>query len=79
MPLVLVMVRSSPRQLQSIEWAVAGLDGLAGETTLHGQEEIWVPELVTDEATSGTESFAAGTPTEVALEPRPQEGGGLDA
>lgn len=78
MPLVLVMAWSTPRQLQSIEWAVADLD-VAGKVTLHGQESIWEPELVTGDAASDVESFSAGTPIEPVVEPRKQEGTDLDA
>ncbi|MFB8230152.1 hypothetical protein [Cellulosimicrobium sp. NPDC055967] len=59
MPLVLVMVWSMPRQLQSIEWAVAELDG-DGKVQLHGQEALWEPEIVADDATSDVESFDSG-------------------
>lgn len=36
MPVVLVMVHSSPRQLQSIEWAVAELDRESEEVSFRG-------------------------------------------
>lgn len=73
MPLVLVLVESSPRQLQTIDWAVATLDD-TGAVTLHGREPIWVPEVVVDHAASDVDSFDAGTPTGVKLQPREQEG-----
>jgi hypothetical protein len=72
MPLVLVMVRSSPRQLQSIEWAVAVL-GDSGEVQVRGQECIWEPELIADEAASDVESFDAGTPVQPVVEPQAQD------
>ena len=78
MPLVLVMVFSTPRQLQSIEWAVADLDG-NGKVTLHGQEGIWEPEFVAADLASDVESFASGTPIEPVIEPREQEGTDPDA
>lgn len=72
MPLVLVMVHSSPRQLQSIEWAIAVLDD-SGKVKLHGQESIWEPELNADKATSDVESFDSGTPVAPAVELQKQE------
>ncbi|MFM9272323.1 hypothetical protein [Pseudarthrobacter sp. NKDBFgelt] len=74
MPLVLVMVQSSPRQLQSIEWAVAELDEQTGEVKLHGQESIWEPEFNVDDAAIDVESFDSGTPTGPTIEPQEQEG-----
>jgi hypothetical protein len=61
MPLVLVMVESTPRQLQSIEWAVAGLDD-AGKVELRGRETIWAPELGADGTASDVEPFNSGMP-----------------
>lgn len=78
MPLVLVMVRSSPRQLQSIEWAIAVLDD-SGKVKLHGQERIWEPEAVHDDAASDVESFDSGTPIAPAVVLRKQEGTHPDA
>ncbi|MCW2900399.1 MAG: hypothetical protein JWO67_2664 [Streptosporangiaceae bacterium] len=78
MPLVLVMVESTPRQLQSIEWAVAVLDG-EGKVELRGQEAIWEPEPVADGTASGIESFDSGVPVAPKVEPREQEGSGPDA
>lgn len=74
MPVVLVMVQSSPRQLQSIEWAVARLDQETDKVTLHGQESIWEQELVADGAASDVESFDSGTPNGPTVEPQEQEG-----
>lgn len=79
MTLVLVMIRSSPRQLHSIDWAVAELDIASGEVSLHGQESIWEPEGTQSAAAAEVESFASGTPTGPAIEPREQEGKGPDA
>lgn len=79
MPLVLVMVQSSPRQLQSIDWAVAGLDQETGVVTLHGQESIWEPELKVDDAANDVESFDNGTPTGPTIEPRERKGTGPNA
>jgi hypothetical protein len=78
MPVVLVMVWSTPRQLQSIEWAVADLDAV-GKVTLHGQEIIWEPELAAVGAASDVESFSDGSPVEPVVEPRKQEGTDPDA
>ncbi|MFC4944732.1 hypothetical protein [Pseudonocardia sp. GCM10023141] len=78
MPLVLVMVESVPRQLQSIEWAVAVLDG-GGKVELRGREAIWVPEPVADGDTSGVASFDSGVPVSPKVEPRVKEGPGPDA
>lgn len=44
MPVVLVMVWSTPRQLQSIEWAVAVLDD-SGKVELRGRESLWEQSL----------------------------------
>lgn len=79
LPVVLVMVDSSPRQLQSIGWAVAELDRENGEVSFHGQETIWQPEPVTESDATGVESFDSGTPIPPAVEPREQEGTDPDA
>lgn len=78
MPLVLVMIWSTPRQLQSIEWAVADLDD-AGKVTLHGQQSIWGPEFVAADAAFDVESFSEGEPTEPIVEPREEKGANPDA
>lgn len=78
MPVVLAMVRSSPRQLQSIEWAVAELDD-TGQVKLHGHEPIWEPEANVDAVAPDVESFDRGTPVEPAIEPREQEDTDPDA
>ncbi len=72
MPLVLVMVWSTPRQLQSIEWAVAVLDD-AGKVQLRGQECIWEPELVDAAVVSDVESFDSGIPVTPTVELQKQE------
>lgn len=74
MPLVLVMVQSSPRQLQAIEWAVAELDQATGKVKLRGQEIIWEPEPNVDEAAADAESFDSGVPAGPTVEPQQQEG-----
>lgn len=71
MPLVLVMVWSTPRQLQSIEWAVAVLDE-SGKVALRGQESLWEPEVAADDVSSDVESFDSGTPEGPTIEPREQ-------
>lgn len=73
MPVVLVMVWSTPRQLQSIEWAVADLDDV-GKVNLRGRENIWEPEFVAADASSDVESFSEGEPVEAVVEARKQEG-----
>lgn len=78
MPLVLVLVESTPRQLHSIEWAVAVLDG-EGKVELRGREAIWEPEPVADGNASGIESFDSGSPVEPKVEAREQEESGRDA
>jgi hypothetical protein len=78
MPLVLVMVWSTPRQLQSIEWAVAVLDD-AGMVELRGQESIWEPELIADGAASDVESFDSGTPVAPVVELQKQDRPRTDA
>lgn len=72
MPVVLAMVYSSPRQLQSIEWAVAELDE-TGKVKLHGHESIWEPEANVEAVTSDVESFDRGAPVEPVIEPRERE------
>ena len=78
MPLVLVMVWSTPRQLQSIEWAVAVLDD-AGKVQLRGQECIWEPELIADDAASDVESFDSGAPVAPVVELQKQDRPQTDA
>lgn len=76
MPVVLVMVTSTPRQLRSIEWAVAvlGDDG----TELRGQEAIWESEPATAGNASGDEAFDSGPPKMPQVEPRDEEGSESD-
>ena len=78
MPLVLVMVQSTPRALQSIEWAIAVLDN-EGKVELRGQESLWEPEPATNDATARVESFDSGAPVEAKVEPREREGSRPDA
>lgn len=78
MPLVLVLVASTPRQLRSIEWAVAVLNG-EGKVELRGQEAIWEPEPVADGNAPGIKSFDSGVPVAPKVEPREQEKPGPDA
>lgn len=72
MPLVLVMVWSTPRQLQSIEWAIAALDD-SGKVELRGQESLWEAERIADDMSSAVESFDSGTPEGPTIEPREQD------
>ncbi|MGB3763309.1 MAG: hypothetical protein WA966_08800 [Ornithinimicrobium sp.] len=78
MPLVLVMVTSTPRQLQSIQWAVGVLDA-EGKVELRGLEAIWEPKPAADDNTSRVESFDSGSPVVPKVEPREQEGPGPHA
>lgn len=73
MSVVLVMVESNPRRLQSIEWAVAVLNE-DGKVELLGVEPIWVPEPDADATASEMESFDSGQPIEPTVEAREQEG-----
>lgn len=73
MPLVLVVVQSTPTQLQSISWAIATLDMSTGEVSTHGTETIWEAESITDAEAPTVESFDSGPPAGPTLEPRPQE------
>lgn len=87
MPVVLVMVHSSPRQLQAIDWAVAELDRETGEVGFRGEETLWQPdwqpdwqsEPVADSDASDVESFDSGAPVVPALEPLRQERPQFDA
>lgn len=79
MPLVLVMVQSSPRQLQSLEWAIAELNHVTGEVVLRGQETIWEPELNAADASFDVESFDSGAPVAPAVELQKQEATQSDA
>lgn len=72
MPLVLVMVWSTPRQLQSIEWAVAVMDD-SGKVELRSQQSLWEPEFVADDVSLDVESFDSGTPEGPTIEPREQD------
>lgn len=73
MPVVLVLVRSTPRQLQAIQWAVAGLDG-TGLVELHGLESIWEPEAASVDVASDVEPFDSGAPVVPVVEVVAQEG-----
>ncbi|GAA4885545.1 hypothetical protein [Serinicoccus chungangensis] len=78
MPLVLVLVASTPRQLQSIVWAVAMLHG-DGTVELRGQEVVWEPEPVIEGNASRVEAFDSGSPVLPKVEPRKEEGSGPNA
>lgn len=78
MSLVLVIVDSSPRQLRSIQWAIAVLDENA-KTQLHGQESIWESEIVADDAVEAVESFDSGTPDTPVVELQQQDRPRTDA
>lgn len=74
MPVVLVKVCSSPRQVQAIAWAVAEPDRETSEVSCRGEETIWQAEPAIESDVSDVESFAAGTPVEPVVGPREQEG-----
>lgn len=72
MSVVLVMINSAPRRMQSIEWALAVLNE-DGKVELRGVEPIWVPEPDADATASDVESFDSGQPIEPTVEAREQE------
>lgn len=71
MPLVLIMVWSTPRRLQCIEWAIAVLAD-SGNVELRGRESLWERELSANESSSDVESFDSGTPEGPKIEAREQ-------
>lgn len=78
MPVVLILVRSVPWQLQKIEWAVARLNA-DGKVEFHGLQAIWEPELDAGDPTSDVEAFDSGTPTAPVVELQKQDRPGPDA
>ncbi|QCR42096.1 hypothetical protein C1N74_16005 (plasmid) [Microbacterium sp. SGAir0570] len=60
MPVVLVMVHSTPRQLSSIDWAVA--EYRSGQVHLHGEESIWSDDYAGEGIDFDVESFDSGVP-----------------
>ena len=78
MPLVLVMIESSPRLLQSIQWAIAVLDE-EGKVVLRGQESIWEPERSLDADVLDVETFDSGAPTVPVMEVHEQKRPSPDA
>lgn len=78
MPLVLVLVASTPWQLQSIEWAIAVLDS-DGKVDLRGQETIWEIESAAAGSAIDIEAFDSGSPVMPKIEPRNDEGVAQDA
>lgn len=79
MPMVLVTVQSSPRQLQSIHWGVAVLDEATGKVELRGQESIWEPDALVEGNATNMVSFDAGTPVGPAVTLQAHEGTHPDA
>lgn len=79
MPLILVIVDSSPTQLNSISWTIARFDPDTEEVSTHGLECIWEPDFVSAPATIGVEPFDSGNPESPIVEPRPVEETGPDA
>lgn len=78
MPVVLVMVESSPRLLQSMQWAIAVQDQ-DGKVVLRGQETIWEAELSADAQEFAVESFDSGAPAVPVVELQEKEGYDPDA
>lgn len=78
MPVVLVLVHSSPSRIASVEWAVATLNE-SGRVVLHGPEEIWTPESDPGVSAFEVESFDSGSPDLPDIALRPQEWTGDDA
>lgn len=72
MPVVLVMIESTPRRMQSIGWAVAVLNE-DGKIELRGEEPIWMPAPNADATASEVESFDSGQAIEPTVEAREQE------
>lgn len=76
MPVVLVMVHSTPRQLTSIDWAV--VEYTSGAVRTHGEVTIWEATAETGIATDDVESFDSGThagpPVEPQIQDRPSDG-----
>lgn len=70
MPVVLVMVHSTPRRLSSITWAVA--EYRAGQVHLHGEDAIWSGDFSGEGMDIEVESFDSGVPAPpvVALQAR---------
>ena len=66
MPVVLVMVHSTPRQLTSIEWAVA--EYVNGTVRPLGLETIWEHPVENGGSTFDVESFDSGIPAAPSLE-----------
>ncbi|MEO3766764.1 hypothetical protein [Streptomyces sp. B5E4] len=79
MPVVLVTVQSSPRQLRSIQWGIAVYDEGTGTVHMRGQEVIWESEPIIETETSDVESFDTGEPAGPTVELREQEGPRSDA
>lgn len=71
MPVAIVMVHSTPRQLTSIEWAVA--EYANGAVRLHGEETIWEATPGSEAASVDVESFDSGTPITPSVELQTQD------
>lgn len=78
MPLVLVLISSSPGNLRSISWAIATLNGDTGEVELSGLEEIWVPEALAVPEIADIEPFDSGLPPVPPVEPNELPGSASD-
>lgn len=77
---VLVVVHSTPRRLQKIEWGLAELSEQTGEIELHGRQTIWEFEMSSDgEGIAPEGAFDSGEPVGPTLTPRKQEGQQPDA
>ena len=78
-PLILVMVHSSPNQLQKIEWGVAKLNSQTGHVSVGDRATLWMAEPKAATPADHVASFDSGVPTRPVLEPRKQEGTNPDA
>lgn len=66
MPVVLVMVQSTPERLFSIDWALA--EYVDGIVRLHGDERIWTAMSSAGEVAVDVESFDSGEPVVPSIE-----------
>lgn len=61
LPVVVVLVWSTPRQLRLIEWALGKVDA-EGNMELLGREALWRPEQVTVVEQASVDAFDSGAP-----------------
>lgn len=88
MPMVLVMIHSSPRGIRDIQWAVASLASDDGDVEFHGLDMLWRPAAHVAENTSGqaqdvkdtvSEPFDSGPPVGPLVKPYADEQEGSNA